>query len=156
VSAVISADGRYRYRLERVFPAGYGTVTFVMLNPSTADAEKDDPTIRRCKGFATRWGYSRLIVVNLFALRSTDPKALRGSTLDDAENRRHVLDAVTESREVIAAWGVPPVPASVQIGDVQYACWSVGRDLRCLGKTQDGSPRHPLYVRADKAREVWP
>jgi hypothetical protein len=71
--AVFSADGRYRYRLTRDL-GGKTTVTFIMLNPSTADANLDDPTIRRCKGFAKDWGYGRLIIVNLFAFRATDPR----------------------------------------------------------------------------------
>lgn len=77
VGADISACGAYRYRLDRLGALlGRGAVNFVMLNPSTADAEQDDPTIRRCLGYAFRWGFARLIVTNLYALRSTDPRAL--------------------------------------------------------------------------------
>src|SRR5574337_242506 len=78
--AVFSACQRYRYRLTReldgaLFAAATArTITFIMLNPSTADANTDDPTIRRCKGFARGWGYGRLLIVNLFAFRATDPR----------------------------------------------------------------------------------
>ena len=71
--AVFSGCGRYRYRLTREL-GGKLTLTVVMLNPSTADGSADDPTIRRCKGFAKDWGYGRLVIVNLYAFRATNPK----------------------------------------------------------------------------------
>ena len=77
--AHFSRCGRYRYALRRTFPAGQGTVLFVGLNPSTADAHVDDPTIRRCMGFAAAWGHRELWVANLFALRSPYPDALLGA-----------------------------------------------------------------------------
>src|SRR5262249_44998661 len=77
-SAVISACGRYRYYLCRKLAGGGGRVaTFIMLNPSTADAERDDSTIRKCVGFGRRWGCGQLHVVNLFGLRATQPTELR-------------------------------------------------------------------------------
>ncbi len=78
-SAVLSECARYRYRLDRAWERddhGLGTVTWVMLNPSTADADVDDPTIRRCIGFSKAWGYNALTVVNLFAWRATSPRDL--------------------------------------------------------------------------------
>jgi hypothetical protein len=160
--AVLSADGRYRYLLTRDTGClgGDGTVTFVMLNPSTADAETDDATIRRCKGFALRWGFARLLVVNLFALRGPDPGILLRVCDAEAEgptNVRHIIDAITEAKLVVAAWGSwHPSATARPASDVVLITWGQSKPLRCLGKTKDGSPRHPLYVRADKALEVWP
>ena len=78
-SAEISPCGLYRYSLTRKWEAWKGTVNFIMLNPSTADAQEDDPTIRRCIGFAKAWGYGGIVVTNLFAYRATNPKELKKS-----------------------------------------------------------------------------
>src|SRR3954454_15761859 len=98
-NAVISACGRYRYLLSRQVGPGLRTATFIMLNPSTADATNDDPTIRRCIGFARQWGCGRLAVLNLFAVRATDPAEMKRA--DDPvgpENRdwfdRHLLEGL--------------------------------------------------------------
>src|SRR4051812_49823510 len=87
-NAVISACGAYRYVLTRQVGGGVRRATFIMLNPSTADASNDDPTIRRCIGFAQRWGCGQLAVLNLFAYRATDPADLkRASEPVGPENR---------------------------------------------------------------------
>ncbi len=102
--AVLSADGVYRYRLWRTWDASKPTLAFLMLNPSTADATEDDPTIRRCLGFAKEWGYGSLVVVNLFALRSPNPDALREN--DDPvgpENGEHLQIVWRKPR-----WSSPP------------------------------------------------
>lgn len=146
-SAVISADGLYRYRLER----GDGTaVAFLMLNPSTADATHDDPTIRKCLGFAKRWGFERIIVVNLFAFRATDPRDLaaahrRGVNVVGPDNVYHVEQAMRDSGLVVAAWG-RHAEAKWAVGEANR--WS-GRLMQCLGNTKGGSPRHPLLVPYD-------
>lgn len=144
--AYISDDGLYRYSLTRdVAPlTGFGLCTFVMLNPSTADAEQDDPTIRRCIRFASDWGYAQLKVVNLYAYRATDPGALWG--VDDPIGREndHVLSIVFGSSDlIVAAWGVNAKPERV----ATIMGWPI-RPRRCLGLTKNGAPRHPLYVPA--------
>jgi len=142
-SASFSRDGRYRYRLHRRWAHG-PRVAWVMLNPSTADATHDDPTIRRCIGFSQRWGFGALTVVNLFAWRATSPDALR--RVDDpvgprtAATLREVTSAVDG---VVAAWGNvhPDLAARVEAlrASLPAAAW-------CLGLTSRGEPRHPLYV----------
>lgn len=108
-SAVI--DGDYRYRLIREWSVP-GTVgrsdpcVFIMLNPSTADGRQDDPTIRKCVGFAGRWGFTRLIVVNLFAYRATNPKDLRRAADPiGPRNAEHVKSVCAEIDYAICAWG---------------------------------------------------
>lgn len=147
--AVISPCGTYRYRLTREWDESKPTVAFVMLNPSTADAEVDDPTIRRVIGFARSWGFGRVWVYNLFALRSTDPDhILRHPDPVGPENDAH-LQAIPADIPVVAAWGMH------HRGHLGRA-FHVGRMLKgrleCLGRTNGGHPRHPLYVRGDAQR----
>jgi hypothetical protein len=120
-----------------------------MLNPSTADATQDDPTIRRCIGFARAWGYGALEVVNLFACRATDPERLR--RVPDPvgpENDRHILRAVRRASETVVAWG----NRGVHLGRHDAVLRLLRRRrvaVHCLGRTQAGHPRHPLYLRTD-------
>ncbi|MEC9374624.1 MAG: DUF1643 domain-containing protein, partial [Planctomycetota bacterium] len=108
-TALFDPTGRYRYRLTRRFPdapADGPAACFVMLNPSTADAERDDPTIRRCIGFARGWGCATLDVVNLFAFRATRPADLRAAEDPVGPcNQRHVRAAIRRADMVIFAWG---------------------------------------------------
>ena len=156
-SAVISDDGLYRYRLTREVGCCDRTMTFVMLNPSTADALTDDPTIRRCKNFAAREGCHRIIVVNLYAYRATKPTVLReaaGAGIDPVgpENLRHVDMAMREGR-VVVAWGAHAATSPATSVAHLIANWS--GPMWCLGRTKDGSPRHPLMVRSDQPLERW-
>lgn len=143
-AAVFDPTGRYRYRLERYWGSG-PCVAFVMLNPNTADATHDDPTIRRCVGFARRWGFGRLVVVNLFAYRARHPRALR--TVRDPvgpDADRHLVAAAAEAHRVVAAWG----NHGQWRGRDEAALALLGAPL-CLGLTNSGAPRHPLYLPAD-------
>lgn len=148
--AWISPCGHYRYRLSRTWPddlLGHydGTALFVMLNPSTADALQDDPTIRRCIGFARSWGKARLLVGNLFAFRATDPRQL-DSAADPIgpENDEHLAAMATEADVIVAAWGADKQVASRgrQVAEILFGNFYV----QCLGKTAAGHPRHPLYL----------
>lgn len=141
---IISEDGKYRYVLFRniqPFALKRKTVCFFMLNPSTADYHVDDPTLRRCINFGKTWGYNRLLLVNLFAMRSKDPRQLL--TDQDPigpENAAYVFRATTEADLVVAAWGNHKATAKAP----QYL---IGKEsLFCLGHNTDQSPRHPLYV----------
>jgi hypothetical protein len=143
-SAVFDASGRYRYRLVRAWARGR-RVAFVMLNPSTADASRDDPTIRRCVGFARAWGFGSLEVVNLFALRTSKPRDLvRAADPVGSANHRYVVRALGRADLVIAAWGGAPLARSRD----PFARLLRGAPVYCLGRTCAGAPRHPLYVRA--------
>ena len=115
-SAIISACKTYRYRLERRFGDG-PTLMFVMVNPSTADAEQDDPTIRKCIGFAERASYGRIIVGNKFAFRATDVRELRGAADTEAAAwrlpRLRVLRRLRphgRTRQIRRPWRLPQSP----------------------------------------------
>jgi hypothetical protein len=150
MGAEISECGLYRYSLTR----GWGTIVrrmlFVMLNPSTADATEDDPTIRRCIGFAEREGCGQLEVVNLFALRATDPRALT-SAKDPVgpANDAKIVQARNRADIIVAAWGasMPRTTAYRRDRRVKDLLWE--HTIHALGFTKTGQPRHPLYVRAD-------
>src|SRR5438477_3912707 len=145
-AAVFDASGRYRYRLRRWWAPG-PRVAFVMLNPNNADARTDDPTIRRCVGFARRWAFGSVDVVNLFGYRTSDPRDLmRVRDPVGPENDRHLRSALRAADAVVCAWGASPAagPRARALAGLLD-----GRDLRCLGRTLSGAPRHPLYLRAD-------
>lgn len=177
--AIISADGRYRYRLWREWrlwpdtanwywwqengkpvldgagaPIGEPkSCVFIMLNPSTADADADDATIRRCVAFAKRWKYDRLDVFNLFAYRATDPRALLA--LNDSDDpvgpkNLHYLQSFLEHRatvgHIICAWG----NHGAHLGqDETMLGWLQGFDRYALKLSKDGHPAHPLYLPTD-------
>jgi hypothetical protein len=146
VTAVLSECGRYRYTLERdlapnLFAAGPEAVLFVMLNPSTADARVDDATIRRCVAFARAWGHTRLLVGNLFALRSTDPAALLVD--DDPENDRHLLALADRADLIVCAWGTH---GALRGRSDEVTALLPAAKLHHLGLTLDSEPRHPLYL----------
>ena len=153
-TATISPDGRYRYDLTRTWGTGPRAV-WIMLNPSTADAEQDDPTIRRCIAFSKREGHGCIAVVNRFAARTTRPVHLL-DYVDPVgpDNARHVKWWIHQAPTVIAAWGAHPI-----IGDnllITDWCQEAHVPLMCLGITADGSPRHPLYVKGDTPLQPWP
>ena len=141
------AEGRrYRYWLHRELVAdGEGGLVFVLLNPSTADALEDDPTIRRCVGFGKRWGYRELTVVNLFAMRATSPAVLRqhgaaaiGSRTDDALRWAR---SEPRTRAVVAGWGNHGMHLERDV-----AAMDIVRPTMALRTTKLGCPAHPLYL----------
>jgi hypothetical protein len=148
-AATFDASGRYRYLLRRWWAPG-PRVAFVMLNPNNADATRDDPTIRRCVSFARRWSFGSVDVVNLFGYRTRDPRDL-ARVLDPVGpgNDRHLRKAVRSADLVVCAWGASRAAS----GRWQaMADLLDGRPLCCLGRTQSGAPRHPLYLRAQTRR----
>lgn len=152
-SARISDDGVYRYRLERRWDAHLPECVFVMLNPSTADATQDDPTIRRCVGFARDLGCGALLVGNLYAFRATDPQDLfrASEPTGGAANDDVLVDLMARGNHVIAAWG-----GHGRLDRVEQVLAVPGAErLTALGTTKAGAPRHPLYVRASARPVPW-
>lgn len=170
-TAIIDPQEVYRYRLTRnLFHDDDRTMTFIMLNPSTADHEENDATIRRCISFAEREHYGKLEVINLFSFRATDPKRLVSMAREDPSWLRHdpvdrMVRHVAATRPqglLVAAWGKRPsgmpkeiyenaVDRMAAIADPRFAV-----SLWCLGANKDGSPKHPLYLKADTLFEPWP
>ena len=125
-----------------------------MLNPSTADGRRDDPTIRRCVSFANREGCNELVVVNLFALRATDPSELKTHPAPvGAGNDGAILQAVRDADLVIAAWGAHGALG----GRARHVLRLLGaHNLFCLGATADGHPRHPVRLHGDTPLTEYP
>lgn len=149
--AQFSACDRYRYRLWRIWDESRPTVAFVGLNPSTADATKDDPTIRRCVRFADDHGYGGLVMLNLYAWRSTDPSALHTSDRSgEADNLAMISATVQTVARMVAAWGSHPLasPRGASLRSAVGGWW-------CLGTTKGGHPRPPLYVPAATRLVPW-
>lgn len=145
--ADLSPDGLYRYSLTRSWQNGGGRVVFIGLNPSTADATLDDPTIRRCVGFAQALGAGELVMLNLFAWRATDPSDLPVDlrVAVGPENDKTLVEETRGALYVIAAWGSFRL-AQGRATAVRALLSGVG--LSCLKRTKDGSPGHPLYLPA--------
>ena len=140
-SAGFSRCGRYRYWLRRIWDPALTHCVFIGLNPSTADATEDDPTLRRCISFARKWGYGSLLMVNLFSLRATDPSVLKLAA-DPVGPRTDLWlrRATAETDTIVAAWG--------NGGLLMNRAMTVHQMLKnpyCLGLTALGMPRHPLY-----------
>jgi hypothetical protein len=158
-AAVISDCGRYRYRLERHGLGGTGAIAWVMVNPSTADAEQDDATIRKVIGFSDRLGAGWAIVGNVFGYRATNVRELRH--VEDAhgpENDAYLRQIMSDAPTVIVAWGptakLPKLLRHRYMRVVRVAA-EIGRPLMCLGTAQDGHPRHPLMVAYDTPLAPW-
>ncbi len=144
-SAVISDCGLYRYRLSRIWDESKPVAVFVMLNPSTADYKLDDPTIRKCMGFARRWGCGAIEVVNLFALRSRFPSIMKRSADPvGPDNNKHLAEVLTLPGAVVClAWGTHG--GHMGRGRIaREACELMGVKFRTLGFTKGGHPKHPL------------
>ncbi len=145
--AMLDPSGTYRYVLGRQASQAPGKVLFILLNPSTADAVKDDPTVRRCVAFARQWGYGYVELVDLFAFRASSPSHLKivrepvGPRNDGA-----IKTACDGAQKIVAAWG--------NHGSLFGRARQVALLLRpfkakvfCFGLTNAGQPRHPLYLR---------
>lgn len=156
--AVLSECGTFRYRLWRIWNPEKPRAMWVMLNPSTADASRDDPTIRKCMEFAKRWGCGGIEVVNLYAYRSSSPRALASAGYQvgpkNVETLRAMLsDLLNHVGPVVAAWGTHAAPMH---GDwFRVEADNAGRTLHYLRLNKDGSPGHPLYIPYETKLTEW-
>lgn len=153
--ALYSPCENYRYVLTREWGDGEKLVV-IGLNPSTATAEEDDNTIRRCIGFARRWSFGGLVMLNLFAFRAREPRAMMAAAdpVGDLNDITLALYAYPPGRGLVAAWGT--MGAHMERGErVRHALTKNGATLCHLGLTKDGHPKHPLYLPGTVAREPW-
>jgi hypothetical protein len=154
--ADFSDDRRYRYQLRRCFSGSIDSppvnpVVFCMLNPSTADAFVNDPTIRRCIGFAQDWGHTDLIVVNLFAIRETDSKLLCKHINPVGDDNMEVFADLPRC-SIVCAWGSHPMVRA----RARHVLTVLEDDrLFTLRQTQGGHPGHPLYLPKSAQLTPW-
>lgn len=154
-TARFSLDRVYRYTLTRRWATTGGMCNFLMLNPSTADESKNDPTVTKIVGFAKRWGYAGLVVTNLFAFRATDPKAMMcASEPVGPFNDAAILESAQSAALVVCAWGRNG--SFMGRSDVVRRLLQ-GYDitLHSLALTKAGQPVHPLYQPNSRSPQPW-
>lgn len=147
-TAIISQDEKYRYQLSRTWDETKPRILFIMLNPSTADANIDDPTIRRVISFAKSWGYGGVYVGNLFAFRSTDPKGLKQIADPVGENNiQHIQSLVGLVDKVIYAWG----------NNQKEPKWlsDLVATPYCIDISKKKVPKHPLYLKSELQPKIY-
>lgn len=153
--AVYSPCERYRYTLTRVWQPGAPRALFVMLNPSTATEAQNDPTVERCERRARALGFGAFCVTNIFAWRDTDPRAMRAAPDPVGPgNDAAILDGAAWADAIVAAWGTHGAHLG-RGAAVERLLRDTGRAVHHLGLTQDGHPRHPLYVVYAQQPQVW-
>ena len=144
-TANFSSCRKYRYSLSRIWDKQKKFVLFIGLNPSTADEEVDDPTIRRCSGYAQKWGYGGFIMVNLFAYRTTLPSNLKKVKYPvGRDNDKYIVKLSKKADITVAAWGNN---GNLYSRDKQVL--SLVPNLMCLKVNKSGQPAHPLYLKKD-------
>jgi hypothetical protein len=161
-SARFSENGAHRLELGRDWTAAGETprtVNFIMLNPSTADGVRDDATIRKCIGFARRWGFTAIAVTNLIPIVSTDPWRLPRFNGIDRDNAAAVSRWMRESDKTVVAWGDPPagIKRLVAFSEHLYHLFALapGKVLYCIDTTVKGKPLHPSRAAYTHAPVVW-
>jgi hypothetical protein len=126
-------------------------VAFIGLNPSTADEQINDPTIRRCIGFAKAWGFDGLFMLNAYGFRATDPADMkRAADPVGPEHDERLMHYRNRAQSFVAAWGAHCEPSRAA-----RVCDLIGRRIDCLGRTKSGAPKHPLYLPRTAHRELY-
>lgn len=154
-NAEFSDCERYRYTLTRVWDQGEKRALFVMLNPSTADEIKNDPTVERCERRARAYGFGAFRVCNIFAWRATDPKDMRAAAEPvGAANDAAILGSCDWADTVICAWGTHGAYLG-RGGQVKSLLDRTGVQAYHLGLSKDGHPKHPLYISYSVTPMAW-
>jgi hypothetical protein len=157
--AILSPDWEYRYYLSREVSSDGIVIAYFGVNPSLADAEVDDQTVRKWKGFTIRNGGCRMIVGNLFAYRSPDVKSLaKVSDPVGPENWSYLYKILSEADILVPCWGNSnKIPAYLrgQIDKVTDVLFSSGKPVKVFGLTSNGQPKHPLMLGYDTTLREW-
>ena len=144
-AAIFSKDRKYRYVLKRIWDDKIKSCLFICLNPSTANEIEDDPTIRRCIGYANSFGYGGMVMVNIFAYRSTNPKKLKKvNNPIGKENNKYIEEMCLKADKIILAWGNNGELNNR--GDIVIKELQQRYKLYCFGMNKSGQPKHPLYL----------
>lgn len=147
--AVFSACGTRRTLLTRCWDESLPSIMFIGMNPSTADVQVDDPTVRKECGYARRWGYGGIIKCNVMDYRATDPRTLLTVGPSTPNNLDQIQQQLNRVSSVVAVWGRLPPVLKCHAQAVAQLLVNFPGTVLCLGVNQDGSPRHPLYLRND-------
>jgi hypothetical protein len=158
-AATLSPDGRYRYTLSRQWSETPRRIAWVMLNPSYADGERDDQTVRKIVEFSIRDGAGSLDVVNLMAAIETNP--IRLAYLIDREfldavgpgNAAAISGVLARADRIVLAWGASPLATPELVASTLAA--ADGRELSCLGRSKSGAPRHPSRLAYSTPFSAW-
>lgn len=150
--ATFSGDRVYRYMLSRVWDDSLPALAIIGLNPSTADENIDDPTIRRCITFAKRDGYGGIIMLNLFAYRATNPKELKQADNPIGQHNNAELRRETRGRSILLAYGANYTGGRADEVQKLLGIDTYRTSTFCLGRTQAG---HPLYLKSTTPMEPW-
>lgn len=153
--AIISPCGLFRYRMERMWDDSLPWITWVMLNASTADAQRDDATTRKVVAFSRGFACGAVWIVNLFAFRSPSPRSLRKAADPvGPRNSKHLAEVLDSVDDIVVAWGAEAMAR--EPGErFAWLAEQANRKLLCLGTTVRGAPRHPLYLPAATKLEAW-
>jgi hypothetical protein len=139
----------YRYTLDRIWDTTKSSVLFILFNPSTADETHDDPTLRRCIHFAQSWGYGALRIVNLYSLRTSNPKTLHAHPLPKGpDHDLYFQQSLLSHQDILCAWGLKGGSISCHFKPGSHRIFH-------LGINKDGSPKHPLYLPARSQKIPW-
>lgn len=152
-SATFSECGLYRYTLERVWDWDKPRALWVLLNPATADAEKDDPTNRKGIKFSKTWGYGSCVFTNAFAFRSPHPRVMKAQQVPvGPDNDTHILEQCELAELIVVAWGNDGRHRQREKDVLRllepYRLW-------CLGTNKNGTPKHPLYLPDDTPLQIF-
>ena len=144
--AILSSCKKHRLQLWREWDSNLPKVLFIMLNPSTADDQQDDPTLRRCIDFAKQWGFGGLYIGNLYSFRAADPKTLlKVSKFSHRDNYKHLVTMANQCQLVVCAWGNYPVIK--KLGIPKNIFKYLEQNLHCLALSKKSMPMHPLYLK---------
>ena len=144
--AILSSCKKHRLQLWREWNSNLPKVLFIMLNPSTADHEQDDPTLRRCMDFAKQWGYGGLYIGNLYSFRAADPRTLlKVSKFSHRDNYKHISTMAQQCQLLVCAWGNYPIIK--KLGTPLNILKQLNQKLHCIALSKTGTPKHPLYLK---------